>query len=115
MKRITTIKFAAGVLATLAFTSAAFAHEGHDQHADMRAPAAVAAMSSGEVKKVDKGVGKITIKHGPLKNLDMPPMTMIFKVQEPAMLDDIKVGDKVDFIAEKRNGNLTLTRLEASK
>lgn len=69
-------------------------------------------MSTGEVKKVDKSVGKLTIKHGPLKNLGMDAMTMVFRVQDPAMLDDVKAGDKINFVAEEPNGQLTVARLE---
>ena len=78
-------------------------------------PAAAAVpMSDGEIKKVDKGAGKITVKHGPLVNLDMPPMTMVFKVKDAAMLDQVKAGDKVKFIVEKINGALTITTIQAA-
>ncbi|WP_343731701.1 copper-binding protein [Duganella sp.] len=73
------------------------------------------AMSDGEIKKVDKEAGKLTIKHGELKNLDMPGMTMVFKVQAPAMLDQVKQGDKVRFAAEKVNGALTVTAIEVAQ
>ncbi|GAC1318234.1 MAG: copper-binding protein [Collimonas sp.] len=75
-------------------------------------PADAAAMSTGEVKKIDKEAGKITIKHGPLANLDMPGMTMVFRVKDPAMLDQVKPGDKINFIAEKVNAALTVTKIE---
>ncbi len=74
-----------------------------------------AAMSDGEIKKVDKDAGKLTIKHGELKNLGMPGMTMVFKVQDPAMLDKVKSGDKVRFVADKVGGALTVTAIEAAK
>lgn len=79
------------------------------------ASAPQAAMTEGEIKKVDKEGGKLTIKHGELKNLDMPGMTMIFKVQDPAMLDKVKQGDKVHFIADKVAGALTVTAIEPAK
>ncbi len=72
------------------------------------------AMSDGEIKKVDKGAGKVTIKHGPLTNLDMPAMTMVFRVKDPAMLENLKSGDTVRFTAEKLNGVLTVTVMEPS-
>lgn len=78
-------------------------------------PATTAAsnsMSSGEVKKVDKSAGKVTIKHGPLQNIGMDAMTMVFRVKDPAMLDQVKAGDKISFVAEAPNGQLTVTRLE---
>jgi Cu/Ag efflux protein CusF len=55
------------------------------------------------------------MKHGPLNNLDMPAMTMAFKVKEPAMLDRVKTGDQVRFLVERVNGGLTVTRLELSR
>jgi Cu/Ag efflux protein CusF len=69
-------------------------------------------MSHGEVKKVDTAAGKLTIKHGPLENLNMEAMTMVFKVKDPAMLSQVKVGDKIDFVAEEVNGALTVTKLQ---
>jgi Cu(I)/Ag(I) efflux system protein CusF len=74
--------------------------------------ATVDSMSSGEVKKVDKDIGKMTIKHGPLKNLGMDGMTMVFRVKDKSMLDEVNVGDKIHFIAEEPNGQLTVTQLE---
>lgn len=70
------------------------------------------AMTQGEVRKVDKDARKITISHGPLPNLDMPAMTMVFRVKEPAMLDQVKAGDKVKFHAEKIGGAFTVTKIE---
>src|SRR5688572_2845979 len=74
-----------------------------------------AALSDGEVRKVDKDAKKITIRHGPLANLDMPAMTMVFQVKDPAMLDKVKAGDKVKFQAEKVGGAFTVTQIEAAK
>jgi Cu(I)/Ag(I) efflux system protein CusF len=74
-----------------------------------------AALSDGEVRKVDKDAKKITIKHGPLANLDMPPMTMVFQVKDPAMLEQVKAGDKVKFQAEKVGGAFTVTKIEPAK
>jgi len=90
----------------LTFVSGAFAQSAQ--------PAATTSnsMSSGEVKKIDKGAGKMTIKHGPLENLGMDAMTMVFRVTDPAMLDQVKTGDKIDFIAQEPNGQLTVTKLE---
>ncbi len=78
-------------------------------------PALAGEMSDGEVRKVDKGAQKITIKHGPLANLDMPPMTMVFKVKDPAFLDQVKAGDKVKFEAEKVGGAFTVTKIEPAQ
>ena len=72
-------------------------------------------MAQGEVRKVDKEAQKITIKHGEIKNLEMPPMTMVFRVKEPAMLDAVKAGDKVWFQAEKTGGQYVVTRIKPAK
>jgi len=77
-------------------------------------PAAQASvMSEGVVRKIDAANGKITLKHGPIVNLDMPGMTMVFRVQPPELLNSAKVGDKVEFHAEDINGALTVTTIRA--
>jgi Cu(I)/Ag(I) efflux system protein CusF len=81
----------------------------------LAAPAMAQVLSDGEVRKVDKDAKKITIKHGPLQNLDMPPMTMVFQVKDPAMLEQVKAGDKVKFQAEKLGGAFTVTKIEPAK
>ena len=72
---------------------------------------AQAQATDAEVKKIDKAQGKITLKHGEIKNLDMPPMTMVFLVKEPAMLDAAGVGDKVLVSIEKIDGKYTVTSM----
>ena len=89
--------------------------DGHASHHPDSAAAATAPMSDGEVRRVDKSAGKVTIKHGPLQNLDMPAMTMVFRVKEPAMLDQLKEGDKIKFTADKFDGALTVTAVQANK
>lgn len=79
---------------------------------DTAAPAASQAMSEGEVRKVDAENRKLTLRHGPLANLDMPAMTMVFQVQDESMLQRVHVGDKVRFTAEKIDGKFTVVRLE---
>jgi Cu/Ag efflux protein CusF len=74
--------------------------------------ASAASMSEGEIRKIDKEAGKVTIKHGPLTNLDMPAMTMVFRVKDSTMLDQVKVGDKISFVADKVNGQITVTQVE---
>ena len=70
----------------------------------------------GEVRKIDEAAGKITLKHGPIKNLGMDVgMTMTFRVKEPAMLKQVKVGDKVEFEAENDASGYTVTKLQKSK
>ena len=72
-------------------------------------------LSDGVVKKVDTAQGKLTIRHGPLKNLGMPGMTMVFRVKEANWLDQVKAGDNIRFRAEQVNGVLTVTTLEVVK
>jgi len=109
MKTLITLFTALG----LTLSVAAYADDAH--HPDKPSATAAAEKSSGEVKKIDKEAGKITLKHGPLTNLDMPPMTMVFRVKDAAMLDQVKTGDNVRFMAEKLNGALTVTHIEVAK
>ena len=74
-----------------------------------------AAMTDGEVRKVDRDAGKITLRHGAIANLEMPAMTMVFKVVDPKVLDSVKEGDEVRFAADRMNGALTITRIERRK
>jgi Cu/Ag efflux protein CusF len=67
-----------------------------------------------EVRKVDKAASKITLKHGEIKNLDMPPMTMVFAVRDKALLDTVKPGDKVKFVAIKDGGTYTVTEIRVN-
>lgn len=77
---------------------------------------AQAASISGEVKKIDEGAGKITLKHGPAKNLGMDePMTMVYRVKDPAMLRQVKVGDRVSFEAEEAASGYTVTKMQRSR
>jgi Cu/Ag efflux protein CusF len=99
------------ILLALALVAPAIAQQpasGHDSHHP-------AGLSEGEIRKVDKSAKKITIKHGPLANLDMPAMTMVFQVKDPAMLEQVKAGDKVKFEAEKIGASYTVTRIEPSQ
>lgn len=74
-----------------------------------------AALTDGEIRKVDKDAKKITIKHGPIRNLDMPAMTMVFRVKDPALLEQVKAGEKVKFAAESVGGAFTVTKIEAAR
>lgn len=76
---------------------------------------ASAALTQGEIRKVDKDAKKLTIRHQPITNLAMPAMTMVFVVQDVALLDQVKVGDKVRFAAEKKDGAIVVTQVEADK
>ncbi|MGX4773713.1 copper-binding protein [Bradyrhizobium guangdongense] len=77
---------------------------------------AQAASTSGEVKKIDESAGKITLKHGAAKSLGMDdPMTMVYRVKDPAMLKQVKVGDKVTFEAEEAASGYTVTKIQKAK
>lgn len=77
---------------------------------------AQAALTDGQVTKIDASAGKITIKHGPMKKFDMEEgMTMVYRVQDPAMLTTVKAGDKVKFDAEHVNGQFIVTTIQKAK
>jgi Cu/Ag efflux protein CusF len=92
-------KFSAFVvaLATIALSHGAFAQ---------------AALVDGSVEKIDQAAGKITLNHGPIKNLDMDAMKMVFRVKDAEMLKGLKVGQKVKFEADRVDGQITVTRIE---
>ena len=72
-------------------------------------------MTEAEVRKVDKEAGKVTLKHGEIRNLDMPPMTMVFTVKDKAMLDKLQAGDKVVFKADKADGQYRVVEIMPAK
>ena len=77
--------------------------------------AATGEMTEGEVRKVDKENKKLTLKHGEIKSLEMPPMTMVFQVKDAAMLDKVQAGDKVRFKVEKIGSSFVVTEINAAK
>jgi Cu(I)/Ag(I) efflux system protein CusF len=110
--------------AILAATAVALAVAGHAQAQQPAAPstqsagaesASAAVFTDGEVRKVDKDARKVTIKHGEIKNLDMPPMTMVFAVKDDAVLDEVKAGDKIQFKAVDDGGKLTVVEIQAAR
>jgi Cu/Ag efflux protein CusF len=109
-----TRQIAAVLLAGAFLAPLAYADDAHHTAGAAIAQAGTA-LSDGEIRKVDKDAKKITIKHGPLQNLDMPAMTMVFQVKDPAMLDSVKAGDKVKFQAERIGGAFTVTKIEVAK
>jgi Cu(I)/Ag(I) efflux system protein CusF len=108
MNRFTVCLFALALSAGAAFGQ-------QPQGAPAIDAAAAAPLTKAEVMKVDKEAGKITIKHGFIENLKMPAMTMVFKVADVAMLEQVRIGDKVAFFAEKVDGKFIVTKLEAVK
>ena len=98
--------------AALGFAACANAQQPANAPARVTAPAPSAAQyTEGEVKRVDKKEGRISLKHGPIANLDMPAMSMVFHVADPKMLDQVKAGDKVRFKAAKVGETLTVTEI----
>lgn len=104
------------LVAALALLPATFVHaQSNKTHDDLKTMPESTDMTHGEIKKIDTGAKLVTIKHGPLKNLGMPGMTMSFGVKDPALLKQIKVGDRVNFTADMVNGAITVTKLELAK
>ena len=112
MKGISLTLLAVGTLA--APSAHAVSHQ-TAQPPQAAATATAATMAEGEVRKVDKDAGKITLRHGEIKHLEMPPMTMVFRVKDTAMLDQVKAGDAIQFKAEMVGGNYTVTELKPAK
>lgn len=107
----------------LSLQAQAQSHDAHGSHTTVAqsTPAAPAAQASpakptaptqAEVRRIDLANAKVTLKHGEIPNLDMPPMTMVFVVKDPNQLKGLKVGDRVQFTAEQVNGAYTITHLE---
>ena len=118
MRNIVSLAFAAAVaVSPLAHADSNHAKKDHGGHgtAAQGASARAADMVEGEVRRVDKDAKKITIKHGPIDKFEMPAMTMVFQVSDPAMLDQVKTGDKVKFQADKVGGAFTLTKIEPAQ
>jgi Cu/Ag efflux protein CusF len=101
------------LLLAAAFVLPAVAQHSHPAPAAAQAPATD--LAEGEVRKVDKAAGKIILRHGEIRNLNMAPMTMVFGVKSPALLDKVAVGDKVRFRAEEVKGDYVVTMIEKAK
>lgn len=110
MKRIASVLAALFVVAAAPVLAQQAGHAGH--HAAAAPGKAAHDFVSGEVKKVDKAAGKITLKHGPIPSLDMPAMTMVYRTKNPSALEKLKAGDAVRFKAEKIEGSYTITEYE---
>lgn len=74
--------------------------------------AATSAVADGEVRKIDKENGKITIRHGEIKHMDMPPMTMVFTAKDKALLDKVQVGQKIQFTVVHEGGKMVVTDMQ---
>jgi Cu(I)/Ag(I) efflux system periplasmic protein CusF len=104
-------QIAVATFALTAFNSAMAQSHDHGNHATAAVAGQETTMSDGEIKKVDKDTGRLTIKHGPLENLGMPGMTMVFGMKDASALEALKVGDKIKFVAEKLEGRYVVTQL----
>ena len=107
-------KLTAAIIVGALLPLSVLAVEAHHQPTSAGAPGD-AQLTDGEIRKVDKDAKKITIRHGPIRNLDMPAMTMVFQVKDSALLDRVKTGDKIKFAADKVGGAYTITQLEVTK
>jgi Cu/Ag efflux protein CusF len=96
----------------------AFSVQASDEHSSHKGHEAVqtsTSMSQGEVRKIDAANQKITLRHGPIANIGMPPMTMVFQVRKPDQLDGLKVGDKVQFVADKQGSQYGVSELQKAE
>jgi len=111
MKTIITAALLAALAAPLGAQQPPNGHGAHHPAAS----ASAAEMTEGEVRKVDKAAKKLTIKHGEIKNLGMPAMTMVFQLKDDALMDTLKAGDKIRFMAEQAPDGLVVTELQLAR
>ncbi|HTD90360.1 MAG TPA: copper-binding protein [Burkholderiales bacterium] len=86
-----------------------------ETHAAQQQPAQAYEMTDGEIRLVNRDAKKLTIRHGPIHNLGMPAMTMVFLVNDAGLLDKVKTGDRIKFFAERINGAITVVAIELAK
>ena len=111
MNTMKSLSIALALLLIFSISGTALSEEKQDDAIMQQSPASVE-MTDGVIRKVDKTNGKITIKHGEIKNLDMPGMTMVFQVKQPELLDKVQAGDKVKFRAEKAGSAFVITDIQ---
>lgn len=114
MNTMISISIAVALLLVSGFSGNALSEEKQGDAGTQQSPAPVD-MTAGVIRKVDKNNNKITIKHGEIRNLDMPGMTMVFQVKHPELLDKVKAGDKVKFRAEKSGSAFLVTDIQLEK
>lgn len=107
------MKFASLALCTAALCAAPLSIQAAEPPA--AAASAADAMTEAEVRKIDLATAKLTLRHGEIKALDMPAMTMVFQARDKRLLDGLKVGDKVRFKAAREGGQFVVTALEVAK
>ena len=110
MKQFKPVLVATATALSCLFSTAVLAQTPAQQHT--METSAKPELTDGEVRKVDKEAGKLTIRHGEIKHLDMPPMTMVFVAKDKSMLDKVKAGDKVRFVTVHENGQMIVTDLQ---
>lgn len=115
MNALSKLTLALVMTAASAIACAQDSHAGHGATpAGQEAPAAVE-LTDGEVRKIDREAGKITLRHGEIKNLNMAAMTMVLRVKDAAMLEQVQVGDRIRFAADRVNGAVTVVRWEKAQ
>jgi len=114
MKNMKSLSIALALMVISSISGNALSKEKQGDASIQQSPASVA-MADGVIRKVDKNNNKITIKHGEIRNLDMPGMTMVFQVKDPDLLDKVQAGDKVKFRAEKSGSAFVVTDIQPEK
>ena len=107
--------FAVLLVVSAAWFTTVYAQDKHHSPADAVSAASAGHMADGEIKKVNRDSKKMTIKHGDIKSLDMPGMTMVFQIRDISLLQTFKAGDKVKFVAEKLDGGFVVTGMHLAK
>mgnify|MGYP003619643422 FL=1 len=120
MKNLTKMIFqalgtAAVILSSSAMAQTSMEHGKAGSHQEAMGVTTTPAMTDGEIRKIDKETGKITIKHGAIKHMDMPPMSMVFNVKDKGMLDKVQVGEKIQFIVIQDTGKMVVTDIQPAK
>jgi Cu/Ag efflux protein CusF len=116
MNRLFLAPLAAALAVALSVPAAGQPAHDHSSMMQKAAEPAKSAVADGEVRRIDRAKGTVTMKHGALDGLNMPPMTMAFVAKDPKMLANVKEGDKVRFTAEQgKDGTLVVTRIEVLK
>ena len=107
--------FAFLLVSSAAWFTTVYAQDKHHSSADAVSAVAADNMADGEIRKIDRDNKKMTIKHGDIKSLDMPGMTMVFQIRDINLLEAFKAGDKVKFVAEKLDGAFVVTGMQLAK
>ncbi len=113
MKQAKPLLAATAIALSSLFSGAVLAQTSSNQ--DAMEMSAKPSLTDGEVRKIDKEAGKLTIRHGEIKHLEMPPMTMVFVAKDKSLLDHVKAGDKVRFIVVHENGQMIVTDIQPIK